>query len=219
LAREAHNRLITDIVEAEIRRAGARYLNGRLIDIGCGSKPYRQLLAPFVDDHIGLDHTDSPHGLGAGDLVGTAYAIPAPSGSFDCALSTAVLEHLEEPADAIRECHRVLRSGAHAVFTAPLIWHIHEEPRDFYRYTEYGLRYLFEKAGFEVVEVIPLSGFWVTGGQMLAYYVNRLNRSWMRKLHVVDALTALIQSSAATLERFDRAERWTWMYLVVARKR
>ena len=68
-----------------------------------------------------------------------------------------------------------------AIYTIPHIWHLHEEPRDFYRFTKHGIRYLFTKVGFEVEEITPLSGFWVTWGTMLAYYVDRLNRVIVRR--------------------------------------
>jgi SAM-dependent methyltransferase len=172
----------------------------------------------YVSSHVGVDHEDTLHARTAIDLVGTAYAIPVADGSFDTALCTSVLEHLEEPEQAIRECHRVLAPDGVAIYTIPHIWHLHEEPRDFYRFTKHGIRYLFEKADFEVLEITALSGFWVTWGQMLAYYVERGNRGLLRRWHIIDAITLTIQLGAALLEKLDRPERWTWMYLVVARR-
>jgi ubiquinone/menaquinone biosynthesis C-methylase UbiE len=192
--------------------------HGRLIDIGCGEKPYSQMFRPYITEHVGVDHEGSLHDLSHADLVGTAYALPVSDETFDTALCSSVLEHLEEPEQALRECYRVLRPGGAAIYTIPHIWHLHEEPRDFYRFTKYGIRYLFEKAGFESVDVVPLSGFWVTWGTMLAYYVDRLNRGWLRRLRVVDAATLAIQGVALAMERADRPERWTWAYLVVARR-
>jgi hypothetical protein len=100
----------------------------------------------------------------------------------------------------------------------PFIWHLHEEPRDFFRYSKYGLRYLFEKVGFEVVELRALSGFWVTFGQLFVYNLYRFNRGPLRWLRVVDALGLVVQGGAYALDRVDRSEQWTWMYLAVARK-
>ncbi|MFQ5843761.1 MAG: class I SAM-dependent methyltransferase, partial [Planctomycetota bacterium] len=136
----------------------------------------------------------------------------------DCVLCTAVMEHLEEPEAALRECHRVLEEGGVALYSAPLIWHLHEEPRDFYRYTRYGLRYLFQKAGFELLELRALSGFWGTFGQLLVYNLYRLNRGPLRWLGIVPALGLWVQGVAYVLDRLDRTERWTWMYHVVARR-
>jgi ubiquinone/menaquinone biosynthesis C-methylase UbiE len=166
------NRLIFTIHNRALLESANKYLSGRLIDIGCGEKPYAEMLKPFVSEHIGVDHEGSLHDKSNMDRIGTAYEIPAEDGEFDSAICTAVLEHLEEPDKAIAECSRVLRPGGGvAIYTTVLFWHLHEEPRDFYRYTKYGLRYLFEKNGFEIVEIKPLSGFCVTFGQELVYYL------------------------------------------------
>lgn len=219
VASELKNRLIYRIHDRALEAAVARHVRGRLIDIGCGTKPYQSLLAPHVDAHVGVDHEGSIHDLSRVDLSGTAYDIPVEDASFDSALCSAVLEHLEEPERALRECHRVLKSGGVAVYTVPFIWHLHEEPRDFYRFSKYGLRYLFEKTGFEILEIAALSGFWVTFGQLFVYNLYRLNRGPLRWLRLIDALGLLIQGVAGLLDRVDRTEQWTWMYLVVARKR
>ena len=181
-------------------------------------KQYEKILEPFVTEHIGVDHKESPHSALRVDLIGTAYEIPVQSCSFDSALCTSVLEHLEEPEQALRECHRVLKTGGIAIYSVPFIWHLHEEPRDFYRFSRYGLQYLFEKSGFKVIELKALSGFWVTFGQMLVYNLYRFNKGPMRWLRIVDATGLLIQGCAATLDWLDRAEQWTWGYLVVAKK-
>ena len=218
MGRETRNWLINRIVDRQLARVAASAARGRLVDVGCGDKPYEQVFRPFVTEHIGIDHADSQHDLGKVDLIGTAYAIPSPDASFDTVLCTSVLEHLEEPELALHESFRVLVPGGAAIYTVPHIWHLHEEPRDFYRFTAHGIRYLFTKVGFEIVEITPLSGFWVTWGTMLSYYVDRLNKGFIRRLHVIDALTTVIQGAALLLERADRPERWTWLYLVVARR-
>lgn len=218
MAREVKNILINRIVESHLRETSQRYLRGRLIDIGCGIKPYKEMVASCVDDHIGVDHAGSLHDRSQMDLTGTAYSIPAPDASFDSALCTAVLEHLEEPEAALRECARVLKPGGVAIYTMPFIWHLHEEPRDFFRYTKYGLKHLFEKAGFEIVEIRALSGYWVTMGQLFVYYLYGFNRGPLRWIPIIPALGLLIQGLSYVLDRLHRCEQWTWMYLVVARK-
>jgi SAM-dependent methyltransferase len=210
--------LIYRIMDHEIERCARAHLRGRLLDIGCGTKPYEAMLAPYVDEHVGLDREQPFNPAARVDLVGTAYEIPAPDASFDCAISTAALEHLNEPEQALRECFRVLKPGGAAVYTVPLIWHVHAEPYDFYRYTEFGLRYLFGKAGFEVVEVRALSGFWTTFATLFCYYLERFMRGPLRRIPIIPAFGVLLQGIAMLLDRIDRAERWTWMYSIVARK-
>ena len=217
MARELRNLLVNEIHDRSLRRAAVR-ASGRMLDIGCGTKPYASMFAPHVTEHVGLDHPDSLHGTDRVDLAGTAYDIPAEDGSFDTVLCTAVLEHLEEPAAALRESRRVLRPGGLAIYSAPFIWHLHEEPRDFFRYSKYGLTHLFVQAGFEIESIEPLAGFWVTFGQLLVYYLQRFERVRLVKYLRLPLLAGFpIQAGAALLDRLDRAEGWTWAYMVCAR--
>ncbi len=216
MARETKNILINSIAERHLRQAAQRWARGKMLDIGCGVKPYEGMFAPYVDEHVGLDHADTQHSSNAVDIEATAYDIPVADETFDTVLCSMVLEHLEEPGDALREAQRVLKPGGSAIYMAPFIWHLHEEPRDFFRYSKYGLTHLFEKAGFEVSELIPLSGFWVTFGQLFVYYIYRFNRGFMRFIPIIPLIGLFVQGMAAVLDRLDRAEAWTWAYLVVA---
>ena len=218
MEKELKNLIINFIHDRELKRCSSTYLTGRLIDIGCGKKPYKDLLAPYVTEHIGVDHQDTLHDKSNIDRFGTAYDIPAENGEFDSAICTAVLEHLEEPGQALRECHRVLKKGGAAIYSVPFIWHLHEEPRDFYRFSKYGLKYLFKKAGFEIVEIKALSGFWVTFGQLMVYNIFRFNRGPLRYIPIIPALGLIIQLISYILDRVDKTEQWTWVYMVVVRK-
>lgn len=211
------------IAGAQIRAAAEQYLRGRLIDVGCGAKNKRLLIGDLVEAYVGVDHADSMHDLSDVDMIGSAYAIPVDDGSFDSLLCTSVLEHLEEPDRAIGEAHRILKPGGHALYTVPLFWHLHEQPRDFFRYTEYGLRHLFESAGFAVIEIRALSGFWVTFGSELSYYLNsvrqknRVAQFLFKPLSLACAL--VVNITCPLLDKTPlRDELYTWAYLVVARK-
>ena len=218
MAREIKNILINRIHDRQLKQSASEYFSGRLIDIGCGTKPYKGLLALYVNEHIGVDHQDTLHDKSNIDLFGTAYNIPAENEEFDSALCTAVLEHLEEPELALKECHRVLKRGGVAIYSVPFIWHLHEEPRDFYRFSKYGLKYLFEKVDFEIIEIKALSGFWVTFGQLFVYNIYRFNRGPLRFIPIIPALGLAIQGISYLFDRIDKTEQWTWMYMVVARK-
>ncbi len=218
MAKEIKNFLVNHIHDKELRHCAAQYCRGRLIDIGCGTKPYKELLHPLVTEHLGVDHFETLHDKANVDLWGTAYHIPVENDSFDSALCTAVLEHLEEPEKALQECFRVLKPGAYAIYSVPFIWHLHEEPRDFFRFSQYGLRYLFNKTGFELIEIKALSGFWVTFGQLFVYNIYRFKKGIFRWLGIIDLAGLIIQFISWILDQVDKSEQWTWMYMAVVRK-
>jgi SAM-dependent methyltransferase len=115
---------------------------GRLLDLGCGSKPFRR---PGID-WVGFDVEGNPFA----DAVGSATSLPFADGSFDHVLSTQVLEHVDDPQRTLMECARVLRPGGTLILSAPQYWELHEQPHDYFRFTEYGLRVLLDRAGFTV---------------------------------------------------------------------
>jgi SAM-dependent methyltransferase len=218
MAKNIRNLLIHHFHDRALKVALEKYATGRLIDIGCGVKPYETMARPLVTEHVGLDR-ENPFNKGARvDLVGTAYAIPCGDAAFNVAMSTGALEHLAEPEEALRECFRVLKPGGHAIYTVPFFWHIHAAPWDYYRFTKFGLDHVFRKAGFEIVEIKPLAGFWVTFGQLFIYYLCRYEKGFLKWTFIFPAISLLIQATAFALDWVDRAHDWTWMYLIVARK-
>jgi SAM-dependent methyltransferase len=212
------NWLVLGIHDAALWEAIRRYARGDLADVGCGDKPYSALTRGIVSRHIGIDHSETLHRGAQIDIVASAYDTTLPDASVDTVLCTTVLEHLERPVDALREFRRILRPGGFAILSAPLFWHLHEEPRDFFRYTQFGLRYLLEQAGFSVVSVKPLSGFMVTFAQEACYYLNAV--SHRIPAPAVRLAQQLLQRAAhaAHVRGWDGTTRFTWCYLAVARK-
>ena len=206
-------------MNAAISSSVKKYAKGKLIDIGCGTKPYAVMARPYVDEHIGVDQQDTIHEKINIDRFGTAYEIPSKDEEFDTALCTAVIEHLEEPETALRECYRILKTGGIAIYTVPFIWHLHEEPRDFYRFSKYGLEYLFTKVGFELIEIKALSGFWVTFGQLFVYNIYRFNKGFIRYIPIIPLIGIIIQGMSYFLNLIDKSEQWTWMNMVIVRKK
>ncbi len=216
--------IVNRMIAKELKRIFPAYLSGRLIDIGCGDKPLAGLAAPYVSCHVGIDHAETQHRKNNIDIFAPCYDIPVDDASFDCALCTAVLEHLEEPGKAIAECSRILKLGGVAICTAPFIWNLHEEPRDFFRFSKYGLAYLFETNGFKILELKALAGFWVTGSIALTHYLWKFRRKkgWASVFKplftLIPPFTLMIQAAAYLLDHLDKREEWTWMHLVVAQK-
>jgi SAM-dependent methyltransferase len=208
--------LVHIIHDSSLKKVLNIYAKGILIDIGCGEKPYQTLTKGKVIAHIGLDHPGSLHSNTHVDLLATAYQTGIEKNSVDTILSTVVIEHLERPQEAIKEMFRILKPGGYMILTAPLFWHIHEEPRDFYRYTKYGLKHLLTNAGFDIIEIKPLSGFIVTFSQELIYFLKQVQCRFFQIL--IYPLLLIIQYIAFWLNRWDHSYRFTWAYLAVCKK-
>jgi SAM-dependent methyltransferase len=210
--------LVHWITLRELKKVFPLFLRGIVLDIGCGEKPYRDYIAPLANRYYGIDYPGSPHKKSLVNVFSVAGRLPIKDRSVDTIFSAAVLEHLEEPFEAIKEFNRVLKPNGCVIATIPLLWHVHEDPRDFFRYTNYGIKHLFSKAGFQIETIKPMSGFWVTFGQHLSFIVLRFNKGFVRLLPVLPLLAVLLQVISLVVDKIDKSERWTWAYLAVCRK-
>ena len=162
---------------AFLQSAAAELAEGsRLLDVGAGDAPYRELFAHLEYVTCDWENTQYTPDIPS-DLSGRADKIPAPDSSFDAILNTQVLEHVPEPGLVLDEFSRVLRPGGVLWITAPLVWYLHEEPHDYYRFTPHGLRHLLEKAQFINVEITPLNDAFATVAQLMA------DLGWMMGRH------------------------------------
>jgi SAM-dependent methyltransferase len=142
-----------------LSRAAQAVQPGELVlDAGAGRAPYRDLFA-----HAGYETADFLAVKGKKyakpDYVCDLAQIPVADGRFDHVVLTQVLEHLPEPGTVLAELHRVLKPGGRLWLTAPLFYAEHERPYDYYRYTQFGLRHLLERARFEVLEIDWMEGY------------------------------------------------------------
>jgi SAM-dependent methyltransferase len=103
------------------------------------------------------------------DVLCPADAIPLPDQSFDVVLCTQTIEHIANFPGVLREAYRLLRPGGLFFLSAPMYWHLHEEPYDFFRFTKYGLQVGLEQAGFDVEQVEPNGGKWSLLGLALLH--------------------------------------------------
>ncbi|RAJ73484.1 methyltransferase family protein [Chitinophaga dinghuensis] len=135
----------------EMSRVGTQ-LSGRLLDVGCGTKPYKQLFQ--VNEYIGLE-IDTTYNREKKDIDvfydGTVF--PFEDNSFDSLLCNQVLEHVFNPEEFLQQINRVLKVGGKGIITVPFAWDEHEQPYDYARYSSFGLKSLLEKNGFEVIEL------------------------------------------------------------------
>ena len=85
------------------------------------------------------------------------------------------MEHVAEPAEILKEFKRVLKPGGEAFVIAPLVRRQHQAPHDYFRFTEYGLEYLFKKVGLEKVYIKHSNGYVETATQYAYFFQRGLN--------------------------------------------
>ncbi len=125
----------------------APLLHGRILDVGCGAKPYQKEFE--ASEYIGLEiDRQNKHA----DRYYDGNVFPFKEGAFDSVFSSQVLEHVYNPDQFIAEIHRVLKDSGVLLLTVPFVWDEHEQPFDYARYSSFGLRHLLERHGFEVIE-------------------------------------------------------------------
>ncbi len=123
---------------------------GPVLDLGGGAGTYARVMPSST---LRLDLRSLP-GV---DIVADAHYLPFADESFGSIVCAEVLEHLENPRQAVSEMKRILRPGGKVILTARFIFPIHNRPHDFYRFTRYGLEKLF--SGFELSIVEQHSAF------------------------------------------------------------
>lgn len=157
-----------------IRRAIELELSGKsnldILDIGCGQKPFYPFFKPYCRSYIGTDITkDNP----MVDKVCPVEALDVADESADVVICLSVLEHVDDPAQAVRELFRVVRPGGVVFASTHGFFPWHPYPQDHWRWTQTGLPILFNKyGGFQSVQLFPTRGTISGIFFLLAHYSN-----------------------------------------------
>jgi len=148
-------------------------IRGRVLDVGCGSRPYESIFD--VSEYVGLE-LDTPQNrlTGRADVYYAGKTFPFQPASFDAVVCNQVLEHVFEPDAFIGEIARVLKNEGQLLLTVPFVWDEHEQPRDFGRYSSFGLVALLGRNGFEVIELRKTVGDIRVVFQMLNAYIFKI---------------------------------------------
>ena len=154
----------------------------RVLDVGCGPKPYYPFFAERASEYVGVDVVDNP----AAELRGSVESLPVEDGSFDLVLCTQVLEHCDDPAQAVRELRRVTAPGGRVLASTHGVQVYHPSPQDYWRWTHAGLQRLFsERSDWESVEVTPGAGTATCLAMLLGTYTEiALRRSVLARAPV-----------------------------------
>lgn len=159
-----HLRALRDALREEFTSAWSTHDPGQtLVDLGCGSMPYRELFSPLVDRYIGIDLPANP---GADLHMNPGGQAPLVDASADMVLSSQVLEHVPCPQEYLAEARRLLKPGGLLILSTHGYWRYHPDPQDFWRWTREGLQKEIERAGFQVDRIRGVMNLAASGLQL-----------------------------------------------------
>lgn len=171
-----------------VRAMLAEHVEGRTLDVGAGQLPLKPMVVERGAEYESVDIERRHPELTYVDDAQTLATFE--DASYDTVISSQVLEHVANPFAAMAAMARVTRPGGKLLLTVPHLSRLHEVPHDYYRYTQYGVRAMAERVGFDVLEVRPVGGLFtflgqqfctafmcllwaVPGVRRIAYWINR----------------------------------------------
>jgi len=146
------------------------YLNGVVLEIGAGSNYLKGSFISKYDEWISLDYDLRSESI---DVRGDGQQLPFKNEMFDTIISIDVLEHVPNPEKFVSEIFRVMKPNGNVILSTPFFFYLHEEPYDFFRFSKYGLKVLFERNGFKVLKIIPTAGVVSIIGILISIFFTR----------------------------------------------
>src|SRR4029077_560045 len=84
--------------------------------------------------------------------------LPFRDDEFDTIILSDVLEHIPVPEHLWKEMARILSKNGKIIMNVPVFYWLHEEPYDYYRYTEFALRRFVEISGMRLIQLTSIGG-------------------------------------------------------------
>jgi SAM-dependent methyltransferase len=168
------------------------FLKGRLLDFGCGSKPYKSLFK--VDEYIGVDFDSQghPHINEQIDFFYDGHHLPFDNEQFDSIFTSEVFEHIFNLPEILKELNRVLKPGGRILITCPFAICEHEVPNDFARYTSFAMKHMLESNGFTVLNLDKTGNYIETVWQLRLTYWHQHMIPIVGKIPVVRSAARLL---------------------------
>jgi SAM-dependent methyltransferase len=214
-----------DPVEFRIGQAVAGFRdllpgNGRVLDAGCGQNRFRDQFKHcfFVGYDRGIG--DQRWDYSTVDVAGDLHQLAFRDECMDGVLCLVVLEHVADPDRVVAELARVLKKGGVMLLVVPMLWEIHQQPHDYFRFTKFGIQHLVEKQNLTVRNVTPLGGFFTVMARRCVNSLAFFQKSWRWPIFVL--LSPLFGFLAPLLlpwfDRLDQDREFTLGYEVLVGK-
>jgi hypothetical protein len=123
------------------------------LNIGSGG-PVEELLKKNVSNYYSIDIDKSREPNEIMDICSSSFTVNFYPNVI-CIFET--LEHCQNPFKAMENIYKTLGNGDMCLASVPFNFHIHDEPNDFFRFTEYGCKLIFKD--FSQVKVLRRNGW------------------------------------------------------------
>jgi len=164
------------ILIKEAIRKKSEFIKGIVLDAGSGSvKRYSDFFN--YDKYLTLDVDAESRA----DIIASVEAIPLSDSSIDSIVCTGVIGDIFQPELPIREFNRILKEGGYCLLTDNFGSLMHNQPHDYFRFTNFYLERLFRENGFEIIVSERVGGFHSLMLQLSIEYLLRLFRLNERK--------------------------------------
>jgi SAM-dependent methyltransferase len=196
------------------------HVYGDVLDIGGKKIKKRGRFRPPTDGitswrYVNIDAATAP------DFRCDAGSIPLPDASVDCVLLCEVLEHLQQPENALAEAARLLKPGGRIILSMPFLYPVHADPLDYQRWTASRFHEALPRLGYaSSVAVEPMGGVVAVIFDLQVTTALRARRSLLRSIAVralacIRPLMRWLDRRTATATRTTS----TTGYFVIATKR
>lgn len=182
--------LLQEKVSGILKEAAINNKSVKVLDVGCGNQPFRELIEDcgFSYKSLDLDQND----LSNIDFIKDLNQEFVIEETFDFILCTEVLEHVFKWDTAFRNFNGLLVRGGKLLITVPFFYPLHEQPNDFWRPTSFALEMALKRSGFIVINKYCVGDAWDILGT-IAYNVYLKNRNRGIKARVLFRIIFFLQ--------------------------
>ena len=214
------SRLMVDRIADFYDRNLRLHAKGRLLDLGCGHVPLLIAYGDFVTDIVCLDWDRTPHKNDFLDFTcDLAKDLPFQDGEFDTIILSDVLEHIPQPEHLWQEMARILSIRGKVIANVPFFYWLHEQPRDYCRYTEFALRRFVEHSGLTLIQLDAIGGAPEIMTDIFAKNICRLPRIGRSLAMFAQWLTSSLSKTKLGRKVSDASkDRFPFAYALIAEK-
>ncbi len=160
----------------------ASKIDGKVLDFGCGSKPYEKLFINS-DKYIGLEIKDG--GVNNADIFYDGKKLPFKDKEFNAMVSFQVLYQVINLEEILKEINRVLKKDAKILVSVPFIW-FDGGANIQRRFSQEYSKFIFKKFGFEVLEIKQtnnnFSALCLLISKYIDYSISKIKYIYLRRL-------------------------------------